>query len=477
MRFHTRAFALLVLILASFYLIQCSDDNATAPNYGDTIDENMAGLSHLQQVEPFSERPVGDAELDEYEVDGRTYECYVQEFEVAAEFNEQISLNPTSDILWPGAILDGATIETGEYVPILAARQPVTISVSLENIENVSTTVADPKLSTMRQAIADILSQEVTGATAATVTSEIQEVYSESQLDIALGVSYKSGVAAVKNQFNFSQQNVMSRTVVKFMQVYFTIDIDLPEKPSDLFASSVTWDNLRQQMSGDISPMYVSTISYGRMALFTMESTHSFTQVRNALNASFQAIKTQVDLSVEHRNVLDETTIKAMILGGSGADAVQAVSGFDGLKQYMTQGGNYNKDTAAAPLAYKLRYLCDNGTCRIVMANNYMVRSCEELKPGRHGIRNDGWYVAWFYVSYDLDGVRESWYSGKYTKGFTRAFEVPAKAKNIEVLAREDTGVGNRTIFRWTSERPEVKCWKVTGTTLSPGYGEIACDF
>jgi len=220
----------------------------------------------------------------------------------------------------------------------------------------------------MREAVSDMLAQEVTGATEARVTFEIADVYSENQLDIALGVTYKSGVASVKNQFDFSKTDILSRTVVKFLQVYYTIDVDIPEKPSDLFASLVTWSSLDKQINGDISPMYVSSIAYGRMALFTMESTYSSTEIHNALQASVKAINTSVDLDVANKNILQQSSIKATIIGGSGQSAVQAVNGCEGLREYMTTGGNYSKGTAAAPLAYKLRYLCDNGICRVVMA-------------------------------------------------------------------------------------------------------------
>lgn len=478
----TRAMVLALSALACVSLIQCGDDDVTAPDYGEAIDANILSLSHLDQGEPFAERPVGEPENAMYTLNGRTYECTEQQYEVAAEYDEQLILNPTSDVLWPGAIIDGNTIDTGEYVPIVVDRNPVTISVSLINIEGAkSRTVADPKLSTMREAISDILSSEVTGATEARVTFEVVDVHSESQLDLALGVSYNSGTVNVKNQFDFSRTDVLSRTIVKFLQVYYTIDVDVPQKPSECFAPAVSWASLDQQINGQVSPMYVSTIAYGRMALFTMESTYSSTQIHNALDASFAAIKTNTTLDVKHASVLQQSSMKATIIGGSGAQAVQVVNGFEGLRTYMTEGGNYDKDTAAAPLAYKLRYLCDNGSCRIVMAQNYVVRSCEELKPGHYGIQHNGWYVAWFYVDYYLDGVHHSDSSGNFTAGFTRSIDIPAKATNVFVLVREDTGIGYRTIFRYPASggmpRPEEKCWKITGTTLSPKYEAITCYF
>ena len=449
------------------------------------IDENIAALYHLDQIEPFDEQPSGDAVSKTYELEGRTYECSEQEYNVAAEYDEQLTLNPTTDILWPGAILDGATIDTGEYVPIVAARKPITISVSLVNIAGSKMrTVKDPKLSTMRNAIAEILGQDVTGATEARVTFEIVDVYSESQLDLAVGVTYKNGLNSVKNQFDFSNTEILSRTLVKFLQVYYTIDVDLPEKPSDLFDQSVSWETLDKHISGQVSPMYVSTISYGRMALFSLESTYSSTQVHNALQASIAAINTNVSVDMTHKSVLTESTMKATIIGGSGQQAVQAVNGFDGLKEYMTSGGNYDKNTAAAPLAYKMRYLSDNGTCRIVMAQNYVVKSCNELKAGHYGFQNKGIYVARFYVAYNLDGQTIILESGNLANPSKWSTAVPAKATDVLAHAQVKTGLvwdPWQTIFKIPASggtpRPEVKCWEVSGTTLDTDYDEIPCDF
>jgi thiol-activated cytolysin len=478
-----RIAALMAVLVCGLLLTQCGDDNPTEPdNLTGTIDDNVRSLSHMTQSDPFAERAVGDRDTVRYTVGDKTFVCEQQLYEAAPEFDEQLTLNPTTDVIWPGAIIDGATIETGEYTPIIAKRAPLTFSISLINIAGKkSKTVQNPMLSTMREAIAEILDQEVTGGTAAQVTFVIEDVYSEKQLDVALGVTYKSGLYDVKSQFDFSRQEVSSRLLVKFLQVYYTLDIDLPENPSDLFDPSVTWPELAPKISGNVSPMYVSSISYGRMALFCMESSRTATDVRAALDASFKAIDTDVSLETEYQEVLDQTTIKATIIGGSGKDAVQAVNGFDGLKEYMTQGGDYDKSTPGAPLAYKLRYLSDNDICRICMANEYWVRTCNELMVGHYGVAHRGAYVAWFYVYYNLYGEDKSVYSGKYTAGFNRSLEVPMDATDIAVLVREDTGVGYRTIFRYPASggnpRPEVKCWKITGTTLSPKYSEITCDF
>ncbi len=471
-----------VSAVCSLFFLQCGDSSAPVDN-STPINQGIQSLAHLEQIQPFDERPDSAPDTNTYDLAGRTYECREQWFAVAAKFDDNIALNPTSDILWPGAIIDGASVATGSYVPIIVPRAPLTFSVSLVNIAGAkSRTVQDPKLSTMRNAMAELLTQEVTGATDARVTFEISDIHSASQLDIALRASYDNGLNDVKGQFDFSRTDVLSRTVVKFMQVYYTIDVDIPQYPSDFFAPTVTWATLRSGISGNVSPMYISTIAYGRMALFTIESSYSSTEVNAAVQATFNAINTNVDLSTGYKTVLQQSSIKGMIIGGSGAEAVQAVNGFDGMKQYMTTGGNYDQNTAAAPLAYKLRYLSDNVSAEVVKAQTYLVKTCEELKPGRYGVRNTGAYVAWFYVVYDFNGANQQVGGDDITWGTTRAYDVPAKATNVWVRVRYSTGVSNQDIFRYpgsgSTPRPEVKCWHVWGEIYATHYEEYStCDF
>lgn len=44
-----------------------------------------------------------------------------------------------------------------------------------------------------------------------------------------------------------------------------------------------------------------------------------------------------------------------------------------------TAGGNYSADSPGAPLAYTLRYLCDNSIAKIALAAEYTVRECVEV--------------------------------------------------------------------------------------------------
>jgi len=289
---------------------------------------------------------------------------------------EMLALDPTSDVIYPGAMLKGETIPTGEYVPIVTDRSKITLSVSLTNISGSPVVIIDnPKLSSVREGIKRILDQEVTGATPARINFEITQVYSQEQLNLALGANYRSAATKVSSSFNFEQSTFSNKFVLKYLQVYYTIDMDLPAEPSDLFKRLPDINSL-----GSTAPVFVSTVTYGRMILYTIESNYSKTEIDAAFSASFASGGGTID--AEYQKIISESSIKALVIGGSGEDAAQVVNGPEDVYNYISNGGNYSSNSPGAPLSYKLRYLKE-GTpvARVVLASEYFIRSCDLAYP------------------------------------------------------------------------------------------------
>ena len=196
----------------------------------------------------------------------------------------------------------------------------------------------------------------------------IEQAYSEEQLDLSLRASYKSGVVNVKGGFDFSNTKIKTRLVAKFIQNYYTLDMDMPSQPSDLFDGDVD-----RTLFGTFMPMYVASVTYGRMALFTIESELDETVVRAALNASYATVNAAA--SAEFESIKSKSTMKVYILGGSGSDAGATINGFDDFKNYIMAGGNFSKTSPGAPIAYKLRYIRDNTIGKIVFSASYPIVS------------------------------------------------------------------------------------------------------
>lgn len=359
-----------------------ADDPVIAMEESDDFNTAIANLSGFSQPE---ESSIIETASSEPEREGTTeFECFTQTFKGAPGFNELFTLDPTTDVIYPGAMLKGASIPTGEYARINADRAPITMSISLSNITgSPSVTIDNPNnLSEVRQGINELLNREVTGATPAQLVVEESEVYSEQQLAIALGANYRDRTKDISGSFDFNSTTVKRKYVLKFIQKYFTLDLDSPGKrPSDLFTNLPSIESL-----GTTNPVYVSSVTYGRMVLYTVESESSISEIKTAFDAAIEAGQREgsFELDTDSREILEKSTIKALIIGGSGASAAETIGG-DSLSKiydFIAEGGNYSQDSPGAPLAYKLSYVREGfPVARVVLATEYQVRNCDLAYP------------------------------------------------------------------------------------------------
>jgi hypothetical protein len=333
----------------------------------DTFDE-MSLNTYLKSLPPVSgEMPAEkSATITGTRIDSTTEYIYRTDYyEAAAGYDEQIVLNPQTDVIYPGALIKGESILDGTYTLIPAKRRPITISTSLTGGSVASVVVEDPKLSTVREAVNTLMKQTY-DVPYANLGFTIEQAYSEQQLDLSLRASYKGFGLNIKSGFDFSNKNIKTRLVAKFIQNYYTLDMDLPNQPSDLFGEDVD-----RTLFGTLMPMYVSTVTFGRMALFTIESELSETDVRAYLNASYAGVNASTSSDFDAFQA--KSTMKVYILGGSGSSAGATINGFQDFKNYIQTGGNFSKASPGAPVSYKLRYIRDNSIGKIIFAASYPI--------------------------------------------------------------------------------------------------------
>src|SRR6185369_16894775 len=107
------------------------------------------------------------------------YSCTSENLKETRQLDRIVAYAANSDSLWPGAIVSADSIVSGLFTPIVLPRAPMTFSVSLENLGGTKkATLADPSLSSYRDALSGVLGSEITGSTPANIYSEIEEVHS-----------------------------------------------------------------------------------------------------------------------------------------------------------------------------------------------------------------------------------------------------------------------------------------------------------
>jgi thiol-activated cytolysin len=352
----------------------CSFEEAIPPQSSE-IDAYVRSLPYLP-VEPPS---VTTANTSAATRDG-DYSCTTENLKETRQLDRIVAYAANSDSLWPGALVSADSVVTGLFTQVVLPRAPATFSVSLENLAGTKkATLPAPSLSTYRDALSEVLASEITGSTPANIYSEIEEVHSEQQLNMALGVqaSWALGLASLKTSFNWNSNNVRSRYVVRYTQAYYTVDLDAPASPSAMLAPSVTLDEVASKMNEEHPPAYVSSVTYGRMIVFTFESAYSSQELGAALDFAYSGgVDVKGDVSVTYKDIISQSKITAFILGGDAGTAVQTIDSYEALISFIKSGGNYSRESPGAPIAYKLAYLRDNSPARMSFTTDYEVKDC-----------------------------------------------------------------------------------------------------
>lgn len=371
----------LIFSLSLVICFSCSEEDGLEKQL---IEEEEAEKinQELMQLQSFSQPDeISSPELlnEDDPIRDNEFECIVKKYKAAPGYDEMMILDPTSDVIYPGAMLKGESIPTGEYIGINGGRAPITLSVSLENIDGKSyVEIEKPVLSEVRNEVSNLLKQGVKGSTPAELSFTVEEVYSEEHLDIALGSNYRSRSKDISASFDFESSKYKYRYVVMFLQEYYTIDLDLPTnaEPGSLFTEL-------PNLNGT-SPVIVSSVKYGRMVLYTVESDYETTDVRSAFYLSFKQGKTdgEIDTEVDYNKIISSSKIEALVIGGSAEDAVGVIEGPSGVSSYIINGGNYSADSPGKPLAYTLRYIKEDfPIARVVLSSEYQVRTCDLAYP------------------------------------------------------------------------------------------------
>ncbi|MCX5742027.1 MAG: thiol-activated cytolysin family protein, partial [Proteobacteria bacterium] len=364
------------LLISLPLLAACTVDTLPAPAMDqNAIDEYIAGLPYLPVEPPMVDQ--GTLSAADREGD---YSCTTQNLKETRQYDKIVAYAANSDSLYPGALVSADSMLTGLFTQLVLPRAPETISVSLENLAGGKhAEIKEPSLSAYREALSSILDTEITGNTPANLYSEIEEVHDEHQLNMALGVeaSWGLGVASLKTSFDFSKQETKSRYIVKYTQAYYTVDLDAPAVPSAVFAPNTTLEQVSAKIDVEHPPTYVSSVTYGRLVLFTFESEYSAEEMGAALEFAYSGgVDVAGDVSVSYKDIISKSKITAFILGGNAGTATATIDSYEKLKDFIKDGGNYSKESPGSPIAYKMNYLKDNSPARMSFTTDYTVKDC-----------------------------------------------------------------------------------------------------
>ena len=316
---------------------------------------------------------------------------------------------------------------------------------------------------------------------------ESTSAYSMNQLKAKFGSDFEKVGVNLKIDFEAVNKGEKQVEVVDFKQIYYTANFDAPKNPSDVFASGVTVEQLKDRgIDEKTPPVYVSSVSYGRQMYVKFETTSKSTELKAAINAVIKGVPIKAES--EWARVLKNTTVTVSIVGGNADGAARVVTGtVEDLKKLIQEGATFSTQNPAVPISYKTAFLKDNQVATIQSNTDYIETKVTSYKNGYLNLQHKGAYIARYYVywdevTYDKDGIESirsrQWEdNGKNrTAGFQTELQFKGNVRNIRVKIQEKTGlvwepwrtVYNRTDLPLVQKRTIIN----SGTTLRPKYDE-----
>ncbi|MEM9856389.1 MAG: thiol-activated cytolysin family protein [Bacteroidota bacterium] len=375
----------LTVLILIYTGLSCSTDNDPGPNQPDlntfegVIDSGGSFEDFIESVDTITVQEDA-AEI----INGEEWKCTTKTYDLV-DGNESFPLfNPNANVIYPGSLIQGKSLDKATPDVIVVKRAPGTISYDLVNANASPSFTVSPELT--KSGVAEGMNNIIANspdALPANFSLTIEEVQSTQELAFKMGVDVNTRFTEVQSDLSFSQDRSYTRFLVKLNQSYYTMSFDLPTSTDELFAPEVTPQDLARYVGSGNPAAYISDVTYGRIFYMLIESTDNSTKVEAAIRGSFNGL-TKVEASAQASQMkgLSNLTIKVKAYGGdaSGSIGLAGVTDIEALVNRLNQTSDIKN---GLPISYVVRSALDNQIVNVKLATSYDVKTCVPAAPGR----------------------------------------------------------------------------------------------
>ena len=415
--------SVLLVILCAFLVGACDSGPGVGPEANpdaNSIGDYLAGLNYdadaLLNVQPSDAARTPVDTTTTTEQDGNVERvCTRTTYNLENNFEEIAILRPTADVIWPGSLVEAnQSLLDGLPEPARFDRSPVKIRVDLPGIgANGTRTIERPDEANVQTAIDEALewwnanAYEEGYVNASSSSNRITTSYSSTQasMDVGLNVAWATG--DVQSQFNYETSAERRVVMSTYKQAFYTVSFvqESGAQPEDVFGPDVTLGDVQAAYDSGAPPAYVASVTYGRIIMFRMETSSSYTSAE--VEAAFRyAAGSQVDGDMEARyeEILERSTVEVITLGGGAEAASEAVTARSaGDLEPIITGKNavYSRGNPGVPISYAVKYLKDDQLAKLGYTTEYTATECSSVQTENTITVN----LKEVFVRADCDGV------------------------------------------------------------------------
>lgn len=359
--------------------------------------KNLRALILSCDIPPL--KPDKELSLDGVEVvnvpdeNGVSRPCYSETWSAVTSFDELVSLNPNNNTIWPGAAIQGKSLQNGSLnlIPINRRKGRITLTgLNFSDNKPNYVDVSNISESEIKEGIKK-LTNRPNPRTEASYSYFNSQIYSVENGLTSMGLSVNWAWGAFKAQLSNSDFKSKNVFVIKLVQKYYSVSFSEPKSPASIFSKNASIDDAKLYMGKGNPPALITNVNYGRIIFLTIETTENAESFKAMLNASFDGfgVSGKANFNEEQSKKIQNSDIKIFAIGGDSklvAEVITSsggISKWDKLKEYIEKGSSFSNNSTGVPIGYKAIYLSNNQVAAINSAYQFKKVRCEDYLPYR----------------------------------------------------------------------------------------------
>ena len=342
-----------------------------------TQDEELEGTEIVDDTRPADIEEIVDS-------DGLVRVCTTEKVSFYNTPEDYVMFTPPTDVLYPGALIQGRSLREGEpLLPLnIAQRTPVVVSIDACKIEKNFEEAEQPTLAAINSAVGAILSRAQREGQDCVVPAGIQKIETyrnEEQRALRAGISGRYLNFEGSASGEYAKKKSESSVAALFQESLYTVNIQAPQTPSGWFSRDFTPELLQEQIDRgtigrDNIPVYVAQVTYGRMFMATMTSESSEEELRLAMEFKFSnpAASAEIDAQDEWKEVRQQSKVTIAYLGGP----AEATAGMLRSNDWSAYFGTPATAASARPISFVLKSIVDDAPAVVQELTEYDRVTC-----------------------------------------------------------------------------------------------------
>lgn len=367
-------FIVLILLLA----FACTKDEMIDYSSFSSVIASVGAFDDVPEVE--NETELSSTESEETR-EGVKWNCTTRTVKAEAAAGGQggfPSYNPNASVIYPGNLLQGASLD--QATPDIIAVKRTGGVISTDVIDGSMAPyfeVDEINKSQVTLALNQIVANS-TGVIPSNFDFQYYNVQSEEEFAMKARMSVKTMATSFNGRLEFSSEKSYNRYYITLNQSYYTMSYDIPTSLDEVFAPEVVPEDLGKYTGFGNPACYISDVTYGRIFTMLVESTSSVTDMEAAVSGAFRGIGAKVkgEVEVDYFKSLNDLKIQVFAFGGKDDKTLETIGTHGDLNKLVSILAEASDIRTGKPISYVARSVYDNQIVSVKLATEYDVKEC-----------------------------------------------------------------------------------------------------